>query len=378
VFFGYLRSLARELGPSFEESYSQVLQPEWVQGLHLTIDRLWLEWAWLEIGYHAPWSFATHGVAEPRGFRILSLLDFQDRAEEWIQKHRPNWWKDYLVQTGREGADSPVQFRIIFRSTEAIQGAPQWSRSFRGHPVIAEVHPPCVALVNPGDNVGQNSPITEGTLGGFLYESATGKYYAVTCAHVCAQGKALEHPSPAKSSKKQQTVGVASHAVLAPPNLQKGCTNRSHATPDALDMALAPVATGILPNLNFPSLPKPSLVTQVSTMTNGDQVVIFGARSGQVDAEISSLCIYHEIDVSGQKRCFGDIVSLTHRRPWYFNTKLVDHGDSGAWILSQLGGVTAWDGMVFAGDGATAYACFAENIFNESRRVIGHSVVLPP
>ena len=378
MFFAYLRDLARELAPSFEDSYSQVLRPEWVQGLHLTIDRIWLEWLRLQTQTNR-WEYPPFPPMPAGGsFRDLSLLDYESKVPEWIQKHRPNWWWDYLAQARQEGADSPVQFRIIFRSTEAIQAAPEWSAVFRGHPVIAEVHPPCVALVNPGDNVGQNSPITEGTLGGFLYDSAAREYYAVTCAHVCAQFNALEHPSPMKSSKKRQTLGVASHAVLASPNLQKGCTNRSHTTPDALDMALVRVAAGILPNLDFPSLSKPSLVTQVSKMTTGDHVVIFGERSGQVDAEISSLCLYHEVDVSGYKRCFGDIFSLTHRRPYYFNTKLVDHGDSGAWILSQIGGVTAWDGMVFAGDGATAYACFAENIFNESRRVIGHSVVLPP
>src|SRR5207248_1477617 len=140
--------------------------------------------------------------------------------------------------------------------------------------------------------------------------------------------------------------------------------NRTHSSADSLDLAIAAFDPRVHAHWVYPGFAKPNAVTSFNGMKSGDHVVFFGKTSGRVDCEIGSLCIFHEIDIEKQPRCFGDIFTLTWPKPWYFNTALAKPGDSGAWILRSRVGFVSWDGMVFACDGATAYACFADNIMN--------------
>ena len=109
-------------------------------------------------------------------------------------------------------------------------------------------------------------------------------------------------------------------------------------------------------------------------MQQGDQVTLVGQKSGKVDAEIDSLTIFHEIDIDKKPRCFGDIYSLCPPKPWYVNTKLVRHGDSGSWIVRKTLSMVGWDGVLVAADGAFAYACFAEDAFDSATQAVTSSL----
>jgi hypothetical protein len=119
-------------------------------------------------------------------------------------------------------------------------------------------------------------------------------------------------------------------------------------------------------------------------MNSRDSVTFFGHTSRRTSAELDALCLWQEIELpdpnnpgSRIAHCFGDIFSICHPRPWYVNTDLARPGDSGAWLVHDSGGIAAWDGMIIAGDGAHAYACFAENIMAYAQAV-EPNLILPP
>jgi hypothetical protein len=174
-------------------------------------------------------------------------------------------------------------------------------------------------------------------------------------------------------------VGKVIRSVLPPPNPPNtSCSVRSPGSAHHLDIALVEISQNIQPDPNVQGVGKPAFITPVLRMKQGDQVRLVGQKSGKVDAEIDSLTIFHEIDIENQPRCFGNIYSLTPPRPWYVNTKLVKSGDSGSWILRQANSMVGWDGVLVAGDGAHAYACFAEDAFDDVSQNVSPNIVLFP
>lgn len=125
-------------------------------------------------------------------------------------------------------------------------------------------------------------------------------------------------------------------------------------------------------------------MTSISSMNPRDPVKFNGQTSHLTAGELDALCLWHEIDLpdpanpgAHTSHCFGDIFSLCTPRPWYVNTALARPGDSGAWVVCDSRGVLGWDGMIMAGDGAHAYACFAENIMAYAQ-ASNPNLILPP
>ena len=58
--------------------------------------------------------------------------------------------------------------------------------------------------------------------------------------------------------------------------------------------------------------------------------------------------------------------------------KVVQGGDSGAWVVDDLSGSTQWYGMVVAQQGAFGYGCFADYIMSDLRRRPGFPERLVP
>jgi hypothetical protein len=91
-------------------------------------------------------------------------------------------------------------------------------------------------------------------------------------------------------------------------------------------------------------------------------VSFLGAESRHVDARLGSLNLWRDAQINGTPHCIGDMFTLEPTEHWYVRPRLSQSGDSGAWVLSQDNGVVGWDGMLFGGDGAQVYCCFAELI----------------
>jgi hypothetical protein len=85
----------------------------------------------------------------------------------------------------------------------------------------------------------------------------------------------------------------------------------------------------------IPTMGQPQALS-VKVMNTHDLVVLYGAKSKRIEAELDSVGLYHEVMIGSQPPCFGDIFSFTPRRPWYVNTNLVQSGDSGAWVTRQV------------------------------------------
>jgi len=357
----------------FENSFDRYLNPQLVCGLRLSFDPLWIavvrRWAGPYFGYPSAWWDIFDGIRPFDWFERIS------KQHEWAF----DGWRRLRKSQGQSTGAMPIQFRIYYRSDEARRGSGEIPPTFLQFQVVADVRPPAIAIaisLNPRDQVGQQSPATNGTLGGFLRDPNTGSDYAITCSHVCGtKGNSLYHPGPAKT-KHHSVIGTVIHSVLPGLNSGARCGYAVWPSPNTLDLSASAVATAVSVSNHFPVLGKPVLISPINSIMKADPVMIYGERSGRIDAEIAMYSIYDEIDVGGT-RCFSDIFTLTYPRPYYLNADIIKAGDSGGWVLADRQGITAWDGMVFASDGATAYACYAENIINELRTVCP-GVILPP
>jgi hypothetical protein len=256
--------------------------------------------------------------------------------------------------------------------------------SFEGFPIVYESRPPAIGLgattvVTGADSVGRRTPAVVGTAGGFLRDTNSSVTYLLSCAHVLGEvGEVITLPGGATGSSGVN-LGTVIRSVLPPPNPPNTpCSERSNPGGNNLDVAVAKIHHNIQPDSNVKGIGKPAFITPVLRMKQGDQVSMVGQKSGRVDAEMDSLTIFHEIDIDNQPRCFRYIYSLCPPRPWYVNTKLVNSGDSGSWILRQPNSMVGWDGILVAGDGAHAYACFAEDAFDDVTQSISQNITLFP
>jgi hypothetical protein len=127
-----------------------------------------------------------------------------------------------------------------------------------------------------------------------------------------------------------------------------------------LDLSVAGIDDDV--DISAFSIPAVNHIRSISDIMPDDTVVFYGKVSNRVEAQIKHVCIWYEIEINGELHCFGDIFEIELPRPWLLNLDLCKRGDSGAWVISRSGEVLSWDGMLFAGDGANGYCCFAEHI----------------
>lgn len=364
-----LRSVARDVGPGLQEKISNSLDVNRLRGLHLGIDPYWMAW-----------------FRSSLRFKMSDPFFYDEYfAREYFFNERPVDWTKHCVRMGYKEDSSPIQFRFVFREDTDLKKFKELPNSYDNYPIIYESRPVCLGLtprtvgltLTCYDSVGEKSSGTAGTIGGFLRDTYTGSKYLVSCAHVIGDEEEIVYtPGPADSSVMTEIADVC-FSALPSPNDSQSCNSRTHPAPGALDMALARLRGGVVLSFILPGFGNPQHLTSFSKMKTGDAVTLFGKKSGRVDAILGSLCIYHEIEINGQPRCFGDIFTITYPRPWYLNTNLVNEGDSGAWIIRSAGGITCWDGMLLAGDGATGYCSFAENIMDAARRFSTNIALVP-
>jgi hypothetical protein len=385
-----LRVAAELFAPAFQESMGRLLTPDNVRGLHIRFDEYWYAWAhgWREprwIGddyrfWNWPW-FLPAPSRDPKARK-----EFGEHFKASIKDVR--WWVDRIPEwelrcrsMGYALNSLPIIFRVIFRNGERMAAEKELPRSFEGFPIVYESRPPAIGLsastiVAATDSVGRMSPAVSGTAGGFL-KDASNAIYVLSCAHVLGSvGNVVTMPG-GNAGSSGVNVGTVVRSVSPPPNPPNtSCSGRSPATVHNLDIAVAEIHNNIQPDPNIQGIGKPTFITPVLRMRQGDQVGLVGQKSGKVDAEIDDLTIFHEIEIDNQPRCFGNIYSLSPPKPWYVNTKLVKSGDSGSWILRRTNSLVGWDGVLVAGDGAHAYACFAEDAFDDVAHNVSQNIAL--
>jgi hypothetical protein len=173
---------------------------------------------------------------------------------------------------------------------------------------------------------------------------------------------AAYHPGPYEG-KSTDIIGQVKLSTLPVP-LSSGseCSYNPNESSQRLDLAVAEIIADHNKTLTTMSAAKIAHAKPIKSLSVYEKVLFHGKVSGWVKAEIQHLSLWHEIMFGDQPRCFGRIFDITHRRPVYINTDICKPGDSGAWVLSESGGMVCWDGMLFAGDGLHGYCCFAEYI----------------
>jgi hypothetical protein len=140
------------------------------------------------------------------------------------------------------------------------------------------------------------------------------------------------------------------------------------ATPTAkrLDVAVAALSRDLASEIESRAL-RPDHIQAIASMVPQQKVQFFGKVSGLIRAEVAHLTLWDTIEIDGTPHCFSELFSLRPRRPYYVNTDLCREGDSGAWVVEDSEELLSWYGMLVAGDGSEAYACFSEYIVDACR-----------
>lgn len=372
--YAALREWVARFGSAFLDTMQTRIPFEAVRAVHIDIDRTFLAWSNTPFRLD-PMLLQAAGPGSHFWHRHVSTLD------SLMQTHlRPPAWDVHCRTMGYPDASSPIVIRVAFREAGVLRAAAELPLAFREYPILYESRPECRALGNAvpvGAAVSGPPPTRAGTAGGFLRDTQSDKKYVVSCAHVLGEEGEQIYQHRQGLSANPVPIGVVRLSIVAPPKaLNLACNRHTHANPDALDLAVAALEDRLKVSPTRARSTWPQFVTPISRMSTGDPVTITAHNGRLVQGELGSLALYHEISVEGQNRCFGDIFALSHRRPWYLNTKLVKPGDSGSWVTRDAGDVTGWDGMIFAGDGAYAYACFAETITDHCHLKMAGSLVL--
>jgi hypothetical protein len=370
-----LRDLARApLIAGFVADPPYLLSTDFVQGINLDIDPYWLRM------YRA--SFAGYVESESGGqysYRFMRLLKGRTLNWDW----RPSGWNYHCRTRGYAENSHPARVIVLLRELADSKFLAEAPRAVGSHPIRYEPREPCVAhalssgppggpTVAPGKSIGRAVPPakgitgTSGTLGGFLRDSSNTRLFAVSCEHVCGgSGTTVYQPPP--KSPSHSSIGSVIHATS--PSPAPKC-NRVRQPVAVADLALIELHPNVVVSNVFPNLGTVQRVTLIGDMTPDDLVLFEGATSGHVDAKIAALNLWREVLVNGVPTCFGDMFTIESRQAWYVKPSLSQPGDSGAWILNQTNGITAWDGMLVGGDGVQAYCCFAESLFAECEGAI--------
>jgi hypothetical protein len=384
-----LRVAAEMFAPGFQDNMGRLLGPKELRGLHLNFDAYWYGWMLHGSGrdFFDDGFLGWYPIVPPKDSNVRRKFEHNFRDFVSVGRmsvdHLPEW--EFRCRSmGYDPNSLPIVFRVILRDEGMMAAIEELPHSFEGFPIVYESRPPAIGLaaarsVAGTDNVGRTSPPVGGTAGGFLKEANSNVTYLLSCAHVLGNiGDVVTLPGGVAGSSGVN-VGKVIRSVLPPPNPPNtSCSSRSPTGVHNLDIALAELCDNVQPDPNVHGIGKPAFVTPVLRMKQGDQVSLVGYKSGKVDAEIDSLTIFHEIDIDNKSRCFGNIYSLTPPRPWYVNTNLVKSGDSGSWILRQAKSMVGWDGVLVAGDGAHAYACFAEDAFDDVQQNVSQNLTLFP
>jgi hypothetical protein len=241
--------------------------------------------------------------------------------------------------------------------------------------VRVEERPPARLALASGDAI-QIGGRKSGTLGGVLTDTKSGDLFGVTCAHVAKSGDVVTDGSGAAVGSCS-----ANTTLIALPSA-KSCDPENLATPNP--------APGNGPDLNMldcalvkltASISRPTIATVARTLTQGQNVVLQGAKS-TTRHKLGSLCLSYQFTDSGQDYCFRDAIELLPQPFGPFGgwlgklmTRIPTQGDSGGWVLTD-NHPCDWAGMFFAEDGNRGFAIRATWVHAWAQRAIGSTLTV--
>lgn len=353
-----LRALGREGDiADFVDRPPHGLSPESVSGVSLRLDDYWLNW-YLR-AYWAPryWGgAAVGGVAWPsqRDLRTHFGVVYDFNA-------KPPDWDNYCKQRGMHEGAHPVSIVVILRQPLRGGRPESWPTSVGSHFVLYEHRPEAIAHTVRGGNAIHG--LSSGTLGGYLWTSHDGRYFAISCAHVVGpMNAATVYASGLNAMGAARVhVGGVIESVF-PPTVGGKCNNRIQPGLNGVDAAVIDLSGNPSIDLTQPVAGKVSRSTPIGQIGSGDHVTFTGATSGTVNAKVKECNIWKDITVGGRSVCFGDLLVLEDVVFNYVASALSKPGDSGAWVISTQGGVSSWDAMLIGGDGTNSYCAYAENV----------------
>jgi hypothetical protein len=358
-----------------------LLSTERVQGVNLEIDKFWLQ------SYRSNFGFWAETEPASFSYRLKKIIDADRLNWDWRPKN--GMWQQHCQSKGfpsntKDAKDPhPVEIVVLLRAFPDRGFLADAPRNLGPHVIRYEAREPCVSYsassLSPGDEIGRSAigglPLTVGTLGGLLTDSASGEMYALSCEHVCGSIGSIVFQPPPKVSPHNRVAEVMYVTVPASQTPTSKCNRVKQPVPIP-DLAISRLDQGIASSAIHQGIGKVQRVTPIADMTSGDSVTFEGAASGHVRAKVGGLNIWREIQFHGVAHCVGDMFTIEPRNSWYLKPKLSRGGDSGAWILNQTNNVVSWDGMLIGGDGAQAYCCFAELIYAECTKYLS-TLVLP-
>lgn len=325
------------------------------QAVCLTYDRYWLAVALVDIARNWPPDYWP--PMQDRPFRIAAV-----KQHAWfshaVNTIRPPDWEDYCETRGYPKNAMPVIIKIMLR--RCIQHT-ELPRAWENYPILYIQEPPCHAYtqsINTGDNLGQASPDTLGTLGGVL-QHRDGTFYISTAAHVLPNQAAVFLPSP---TRRKRPTHIATYKAGKLAKHLKKCNAKIATKATDIDFALCTL------DINAVSLPSPinagvTRWSKAEDMTPTDPVAFCGARTQHGVAQIADTTLWCEVEVDGEMRCYGDCFAIEPRHKVYINTALAKPGDSGAWIIYDGNDpLRAFDGTIIGGTGSRIYCSYAENV----------------
>lgn len=242
------------------------------------------------------------------------------------------------------------------------------------HALFVERVQPFVSLADRGKHrpvmggisVGNASRSDSGTLGGFVESIPMPTFPLIlSCNHVlvdpASSTKAIIQQGPSDGGRTSDVVAHLSFQVpLKPP---KGY---SYGAPyNSVDVALAQLAPRIAASSMIRALSRVTGLRSVGAIGIGDPVVFVGKESDRMTATITRFLARVKISINGTKFNFGDLFEMRSRIPLYFRG-LASPGDSGAWVITDVPrSKRRLCGVLVAGNGKLAMACFAENALME-------------
>lgn len=329
-----------------------------------------------------PYQYLARDYQESSTFRSMSQAQSLAETSHTRPKlsFRPDTWGKHIRAMGYPDDAQPIIIRVILKESSRIEKI-DLPRNYKDYAIVYEFRPPNRALTTFGQlfswsrlkgekrvlSIGRSHPNTAGTLGGILGAVDPRRKYLVTCAHVLGPPNTKVYQPGPMDGKHYQPIGTVSHWKIPPLGAtHNACSEPS--TPDAgrLDLAIAELTA------STEWLQTAEIATAVNCFhpieaIRKNDLVSFLTKRGRIEARIGALTLWDQIEFPDGVRCFGHIFEIKPPTREYIRQDLAQPGDSGSWLVCQLGDLVTWYGMVISCDGGQAYACFAEYILDECK-----------
>lgn len=362
----------------FSNLIERSLQFPAVQGVVLDIDRFWLR-AWIErqVG-SSSWIddyfyFDRFGQFPALGnpFRFGGLVWPTPLTLTDVEKWKPDAWKWWLDRRGLGNEKSPIIAKVCLRPSaspeERIPNIAELAGEGMNLQVEIETRPRAVLSANPrkayspvlgGVSVGVG-PTDYGTLGVTLKDTH-GRLFALTCAHVAAQGSHVTQPA----RRDLPGAGILGPSILAtqltgsPPGTL--CNPWSGATAHEIDAALielSPTATTAL--LEVLDVGPLSGVLARASLSPRQTLEVMGRTSGFNSMQVGGLAAWYSFSHGGRDYCFKNLFEVESP---YGAAGVIKLGDSGGPVCSPDGNGMAWAGLIAGRDAFKGYAMYSETV----------------